>query len=252
MATRERDEPAAFPKTSWSLVGRAAGAEDKQSRDALNELVIRYLPALRAHLILARRLSHDTADELLQEFLASKLIENTLVARAQPERGKFRTFLLASLRNFLVDRARAARAKKRGGGEATLAIDADVTGDPADPRAEEPSAAFEAAWARQVMDRAATLMHQTCDADGRTDLWTVFEARLLAPSRDGTPPADYEVIARTIGGKSAEQVSNLLTTAKRQFNRSLREAIAEYAGDGEVDQEIHDLHDALAKAKPQG
>jgi len=239
-----------FPKTSWSLVGRAGGPASEVSRAATSELVARYLPALRAHLVLARRVPTDEADDLLQEFLASKVLEKGLFGRAEQAKGKFRTFLLTALGNFLVDHKRAARARKRSAG-GLVPIDSDASPEPTDERVEEPSAAFEAEWARQIMDRAATLMRQQCEQEGRPDLWTVFEARLWAPSRDGSPPVEYDALVATLRAGSVEQVSNLLVTAKRAFNRSLRAAVEEYAGPGQVDQEIFELRDALGRASPR-
>ena len=251
MPPGEPVDPASFPKTRWSLIGRAAGPVTAISQAALGELVVRYIPALRAHLILARRISPDAADDLLQEFLTSKVLEQGLFGQALPGKGKFRTFLLAAMGNFLIDAHRAARAKKRTADGGTVPIHGENAPDTPDPRVEEPSAAFEAAWARQVMDRAATLMQQQCEADKKTGVWSVFEARLLAPWRDGSAPVEYEALIKTLGADSTEQVSNLLVTAKRTFNRSLRAAIAEYAGDNHVDQEIYELREALGRACPR-
>lgn len=88
----------------------------------------------------------DTADDLLQEFVVSKVLEQGLVARAKADRGKFRTFLLTSLRNFVYDDARAARAKKRSAVSGASGVDESF--DPPDTRVKGPSEAFDEAWAR--------------------------------------------------------------------------------------------------------
>ena len=250
MRPGETGDADTFPKTSWSLIGRASQGSDVNVRAALNELVNRYLPALRSYLIGGRRLSPDAADDLLQEFMVSKVLEQGWVSRADSEKGKFRSFLLTSLRNFLFDAARASQAKKRMALGGASPADANAV-DPADPRVKEPPEAFEEAWAREVIRRATTLMQEQCQAENRADLWTVFEDRLLTPSRDGSPPVPYEVLIPKLGLRSMEQVSNLLVTAKRMFNRNVREAVAEYVGDDQVDQEIYELREALGRASPR-
>src|SRR6476646_2051830 len=96
-----------FPTTRWSLIGRAGG-----DGNAMDVLLRRYLPALRAYLMLERKVSAPEADELLQEFTAGKILGQHLLAHADRDRGRFRTFLLASLKNFRADRARADAARK--------------------------------------------------------------------------------------------------------------------------------------------
>ena len=71
-----------FPSTRWSLVARAGQIDPESRREALGELLGRYLPALRAHLIHHKRLAPEKADDLVQEFITSKILEKDLIARA--------------------------------------------------------------------------------------------------------------------------------------------------------------------------
>lgn len=239
-------DAAPFPVTRWSLVGRAADAGDPRFKAALDELVVRYLPALRAHLVLTRRLPPDEADDLLQGFMASKVLEQNLVARADQAAGKFRTFLLAALGNFLIDAVRARQAKKRSGVAGAVQVD-EQRSEVMDPRA-EPAAAFEAAWARQVLARATDLMRRECEATGRADVWGVFEARVLNPALHGDEPTAYDELVRAFGLASPDQASNVLVTGKRTFARLLRQAVAEYADDADVEQELMELKAILSRA----
>ena len=243
----EQNDSSPFPLTRWSLVGRAAGSGgDTRVRAAVNELVVRYLPALRAHLVLTRRLSPDDADDLLQNFMASKVLEQNLFGRADQAQGKFRTFLLAALGNFLIDHLRAAGAKKRSAGTDAMQID-EQRSEVIDPRVEQPSAAFDAAWARQVLDHATTLMRQQCEADGRADVWGVFHARILQPALEGAEPVAYDELVKMFELASPDQASNVLVTGKRMFARCLRDAVAEYADDEEIEQELRELKVLVAR-----
>jgi hypothetical protein len=235
-----------FPLTRWSLIGRAAqiAPGDPRTRAALNELVSRYLPALRTHLVLTRRLPPDQADELLQDFMASKVLEQGLFGRADRAQGKFRTFLLAALGNFLVDSVRASQAKKRAAERHATPVD-DQRDSLRDP-GEDPASAFQTEWARQVVRRAVHLMHQHCRTDKRDDVWGVFQARLLSPMLEGAQPTEYTKLMSEFGFDSAQQASNALVTAKRMFQRALREAIAEYAEDDQIEQELAELRELLS------
>src|SRR5580658_3573374 len=102
-----------FPLTRWSLVVRAADTDAAIKRIALTELLEKYLPALRSYLVLSKHLDADRADDLIQSFLASKVLDEDLIERADQRRGKFRTYLLTALDRFLVNQHRFDRAQKR-------------------------------------------------------------------------------------------------------------------------------------------
>ena len=107
-----------FPTTHWSLVGRAGGGADAgQQGAALVELLTRYMPALRLHLIARKRMDEHRADDAMQAFLASKILEQGIIERAEKEKGKFRTFLLTALDRFLISEIRKDSAIKRGAGQ---------------------------------------------------------------------------------------------------------------------------------------
>jgi DNA-directed RNA polymerase specialized sigma24 family protein len=238
---------ARFPTTHWSLVGRAGRDADEDRREALGELLVRYLPALRAHLIYGKQLSPDDADDLLQEFVAGKILEKNLIGRADAQLGKFRTFLLTALDRFLIDRFRERAAQKRSPGEGR----AQVLGDQADLLKSPASCdAFDVAWARNVIAQTVDAMRQQCEAAGRMDVWGVFECRLLDPLMNGAEPVEYEAMVERFGFQSPSQASNVLVTAKRMFARLMRSVIGEYAlGTEEIESEIRDLMEVLAKAR---
>ena len=239
-----------FPVTRWSLISRArgAGATDPASRQALDELLRRYLPALKTHLVLTRRLDPDRADDVLQSFAAARVVEQGLLARVGPGRGRFRTYLLHAMNNFLVDQIRAGRAQKRSGGD-VRSFDAPDGGpaiDPADD-APAPADAFDAAWARQVIDQAAALMREQCAREDRDDIWDVFVGRVLSPALDGATPVPYEQLVARFGYATPEQASNVLMTAKRSFQRALRQVVSDYCDDLEVEDELRDLRAVVAR-----
>src|SRR5947208_3626715 len=105
------DRPESFPATQWSLVDRARQQDTGARDDALAKLLERYLPALRAHLTLEKRIRPpERADDLLQGFVADKIIEQRLLDHADEGRGKFRSFLLVTLNNYVISQHRGDNA----------------------------------------------------------------------------------------------------------------------------------------------
>jgi RNA polymerase sigma-70 factor (ECF subfamily) len=213
---------------------------------ALGELLMRYLDPLRAHLVLNRRIAPDKAEDLLQSFISDRILEQNLIAAAVPERGRFRTFLLITLDRFVSNNLRDEKRLCRSPGEVTPGeeVASAVARDP------PPSSAFEIAWAREVLLQAAERMRDECLGAGRTDLWQIFETRVLAPTLRGAEPVAYEDLAARFSLPSAHAASNLLTTGKRMFARSLRGVVGEYIDDeAQIEEEITDLRAILARPR---
>ena len=235
------DEPMAqFPATRWSLVGRAQGG----ARPALEELLRRYLPALRSYLAVRRGVRGDRVDDLVQGFVTSRLLEHDLVGTADRAKGKFRTLLLTSLDRYVVSQVRAEQAEKRGGNQ----FQAGERVDDLELAGQAPADVFDVAWAREVLAESLRRMRRECDETGRPDLWGIFEGRIVKPAFGEAEPMDYDELIRRYGCQSPTQAWNVLTTCKRTFMRVLRSVVSEYSGVGdEVELEIHDLQEILSR-----
>jgi len=249
VADERTERSGAIPTTRWSLVARAAAGrkgEGDAGRD-LAELLRLYLPALRAHLLTSRPKDPHRADDLLQAFLADKVLDENVLRHADPARGKFRTFLLTVLDRFVIDQARKDAAQKRSAAGPVQAFDDQADQVPA-PSSGEPPDAFDRSWATQVLQEVMRRMREECHATGRAYLWDVFQARVVLPITEGAAAPSHEELARRHGLASASQASNALGTAKRMFARLFRGVVAEYAADeAEVESEIRDLWDIFSR-----
>jgi DNA-directed RNA polymerase specialized sigma24 family protein len=228
-----------FPNTHWSLVKRAGFADEDARREALWTLLERYQPALRSYLLYVRRMPADAADELLQAFIAERILEHELVRKADHNIGRFRAFLLTSLNHFATShyRSERIRATQTLAAEACMKMEAAV------------DANVEAAWARELIHGVIKAMRQECTESGREDIWTVFESRVLARILNNQDPASYEDLATRLSLSSPVQAANLLVTAKRMYMRMLRAAVSEYEMEpADVDEEIKDLWGILARS----
>jgi DNA-directed RNA polymerase specialized sigma24 family protein len=246
MPKDESQDFRAFPETRWSLVSRATAETVNGQREAMGELLGRYLPALKSHFVLRKKLPSERVDDLLQGFIATKVLNGDFLSRADRDKGKFRSFLLTAVDRYVVDVIRQEGAKKRSPGEGmTLSIDeypyvigaADPCGD-----------VFDTAWAREVIAEALRRLRCECEASERSAFWGVFEARVVAPILDGAKPLAYDELVEKFGFQSPTQASNALITAKRMFVRALRSIVSEYAKDeAGVDAEIKELMAILSQ-----
>lgn len=242
-----------FPKTHWSLVRRAGGQgagidgdHEAARREALATLLARYAPALRSYLRVIRRIPAEAADDLLQAFIADRLLAGELLRGADAQRGQFRTLLLTSLNRFATSRFRAQRLRAAAGGGQ---LDSEIASD----HSPSPAAAVEAAWARALVHGVVEAMRAECAATGRPDVWAVFEGRILAEVFDQRQPIAYEELAARYGLRTPAQAANLLVTAKRMYARLLRTAVAEYEPDeARIEAEIADLRRILSVAPASG
>jgi hypothetical protein len=236
-----------FPTTQWSEIARAADVDPQAKRAALGRLLATYLPALRAHLVIQRRLPADRADDVLQSFICDQVVADDLVSRADRMRGRFRTFVLVALDRYAARVHRHDTAQKRSPEAPLVSLD-DVEAVHGDADA---ASEFDLAWARQVVLQAIATMREQCMSDGgRRELWTVFETCALAPLFDNAEAPPLKVVAEQLGLNSPQQVSNLLVTAKRTFARVLGTIVGEYAQDAdEIDLELRDLWKILSRGR---
>ena len=234
---------ARFPSTSWSLIRRAGEESDDGSRIALADLLKRYLPALQTYLERKRVCRRDQIDDLLQAFIADKVLQCNLLASANREKGKFRSLLLSSLNNFVIARWRSDNAAKRGGGQTvsleSQPIEVGVSFDDAQK-------AFDQAWSSSVLAESIRRMCDECEATQRADIWGVFKARILDPIAQDVPPVSYDELVTRFGFETPRQATNVLITAKRTFVRILRSVVSEYSSSDQVDEEIRQLRQSLS------
>jgi hypothetical protein len=218
----------------------AGHARDQERREALDALLRRYLPALRAHLLIERVAPPGRVDDLLQGFVADNVVGRDLIAKVRRDKGKFRTFVAVALDRYVVSQLRRDRSTLRR----PAGSSAPVTLDDNDPADRSPSChqALNIAWAAEVVGEARRRMQAECEASGRGDVWAVFADRVVGPTLDGAAPTPYALLAARFGLPSEAQAANLLVTAKRAFARALRSVVADYVGDERlVDEEVASL-----------
>jgi RNA polymerase sigma-70 factor (ECF subfamily) len=221
----------------------AAGDRDApEAREALAELCAAYWFPLYAFI---RRKGNgpDDALDLTQGYFA-QLLEKRKVAAADPDKGRFRSFLLADCTHFLAHSAERDRAGKRGGGNAPLSIDArDAEGrylcEPAHDQT--PERLFERDWAMALLAVVLAQLRVEYHDSGRSETFEVLKGALTEDSRS-VPQS--ELAARLGTSPGAVQVA--IHRLRKRYRVLVREAIAAtVAHPAEVEAEIKDLFAAL-------
>jgi hypothetical protein len=229
-----------FPVTRWSLVGRAGESNDQVRLLALAELLDAYLPALRAFLICGRRLRPDLADDVLQGFVADKVLAARLVGKADRARGRFRNLLLKSLSNYC-----NTYLQRHNKGHVDIS---DVNPELlAVTETDNFQKEFDRQWVRQLIVRAISATEAECRRKKRSDLWEIFRCRVVLPALEDANPLDYSHLVKRFGLKSPRDAINLLATVKRMFTRHLHAAVSQYSGEQskDVERELAELRLAL-------
>jgi RNA polymerase sigma-70 factor (ECF subfamily) len=230
--------------TQWSQVLAARDGSESQARAALESLCQTYWQPLYAY-IRHQGSNPDEARDLTQGFFA-EFLEKDLLADVDPEKGRFRAFLLASLRHFLAHQRRSARTLKKGGGTHTLSLDTDVGEMGYALQSSEqltPIDVFEQRWTTAVLERAMTRLQHDTAASGDA---SHFER--LTPYLTGTEPqtpySDVAEALRITEGAVATAVHRL----RQRYGKCLRTEIAETVADpSQVDDELRHL---LATVRP--
>ena len=232
---------ARFPTTRWTIVS-AAGCHSLDSAGALNELCGAYWFPVYAF-IRRRGYSPEAAEDLSQEFFA-RVLEHDTLSGARRERGKFRSFLLASLTNFLSNEWDRSQAQKRGGGMTTLSLDfgageARYHHEPCHDIT--PEALFERRWAIAVLDRVLAHLREEHSHKGQAAQFDRLQVFLTGDQDHGS----YDDVARSLK-LSEGAVRTTVHRLRRRYGELVREEIEGIVGDpGEVEGEIRFLLAAL-------
>jgi RNA polymerase sigma factor (sigma-70 family) len=208
----------AFPETRRSVVLAVRSGDERERALALEALAAAYWRPVFRHLRGRWRAREDEAEDLAQGFFAAAL-EKGWLTRYEPERGRFRSYLLACLEAYVANQRRDARRLKRGGGATTVPIDGeDRDGEPRElPLADgsDIEAEFQREWARGLFALAVKALRERCAGTSRAVAMALFERYELEDHEPGERPR-YQDLAVEFG-VPATQVTNHLHWARREL-----------------------------------
>jgi RNA polymerase sigma factor (sigma-70 family) len=231
-----------FPTTRWTLVIAAGDPHRKEARSALVSLCENYWYPLYAYL---RRRGYpaDQAQDLTQEFFI-RVLEGRYLDRADPEKGRFRSFLLSSLKFFVADEEDRQHALKRGGGAAVpLEFSLGEKRYQREPAHDEtPERIFERRWALSVLDRAVEKLRNEFVQHGRQEHFELLKVFLL-----GQSDAPYAALAREMN-TSEGALKVAIHRLRKRYREVFRQEIADTVADpAEVESELRYLAAVLTR-----
>jgi len=239
-----RPKPNWFATTHWTVVQAAADDASPEAAKALEQLCRLYWHPLYAYLRSTGHCPQDSED-LTQAFFVH-LLEKHCLTRANRHRGRFRTFLLTSLHNFIVHEWERARAEKRGGGRSFI---------PWDEKSPEtlyqlgaasnlpPDKVFEQRWALTLFQKALARLREECASKGKEQQFEVLKIFLTEQSGDGAYASAAAALGTTPGA-----VGMAVHRLRQRYGEFVREEIAHtVASPGEVQEELRYLISLLSK-----
>jgi RNA polymerase sigma-70 factor (ECF subfamily) len=234
--------PEVFATTHWSVVLAAKEGDSPSVQEALEKLCRTYWYPIYAYLR-RRGCGEQDAQDLTQGFFA-QLLERRSIQGVEREKGKFRSFLLASLNYYVADERDRANAQKRGGGRQLLSLDMQEAEqryrlETVDER--NPEKLFERRWAMALLDQVLARLGQEFVDAGKRELFERLQAFLV----EGTGDKTYAEVARE-GGMTEEALKKAVQRMRRRYHQLFREEIAQtVATPGEVDEELRHLCSVL-------
>ena len=232
-----------FTTTHWTVVLAAGGEESPEAAQALEALCRTYWYALYAY-IRRRGYAAPEAQDLTQEFLA-RLLATKGLASVDRRKGRFRSFLLASLNHFLANEWDRARAAKRGGSAEVLSLnDASVEARYALEASNDltPERLYDRQWALMLLDRALHRLQSELAAAGKGRQFERLKEFLHCEESDRS----YEEVGREIG-LNAPAVASMVYRLRQRYRELVREEVAHTVPSlGDLDDELRWLFQVLS------
>ena len=225
-----------FATTDWSLILAAADSQDPNAQEALDSLCQIYWHPVYAYI--RRRGYQDMAQDLTQGFF-TQLLEKQYIKSARSERGRFRSFLLASVKNYLANEWDREQAQKRGGGTVLLSMDFEgAKASLPEPGHEiTPEVVFERQWALTVLENVLAALRQEMVRSGNEERFQRLKGFLTGEQAG--------IKLRTVATElemSEGAVKVAIHRMRRRFGEMLQSEIASTLNDPrEVDEEIRYL-----------
>lgn len=229
-----------FNPTLWTVVLTAKDPASPRRRAALQTLVETYWKPLY-YFARHRGLDPEASKDATQGFFTA-LIEKNFLQDVDKSKGRFRSFLLAALQNYLTNEYRRATAQKRGGGAPVLSLEfgaVEAAGVSPQASGESPEQAFRRDWAVEVLAQAMRALRTEYEAGGRGTEFNAIRQSLAYGASADSP--SYAQLAKHLG-LSESDVRNRIHRARVRLREAVLAVIRSYTdGDAGVQEELQDL-----------
>jgi RNA polymerase sigma-70 factor (ECF subfamily) len=230
-----------FLTTHWSLVERAK-SDDDDDKLLIGVLLEKYWKPVYCYLR-HRGYGNELAKDLTQGFLHEVVLNRNLVQRADQTKGRFRTFLLHALNQYIINEERRKTAKKRIPQDKLVPL--EFVEPPELPEAvtgSSPEDCYNYAWLAALLDQVLSTVEADCSTNGMEVYWRVFYERVAQPILHESKPPTIPDICRRHGIADKKNAYNMVTTVKRRLRNALeRQLRVMAASEDEVQQEYAEI-----------
>ena len=239
----------AFLTTHWSLIDGVRSSENEDGERALIDVLLkRYWKPVYCYL---RRKGYDNeyAKDLSQGFFHEVVLGRDLFEKADPTKGRFRSFLLIALNRYLATLHAAENAQKRIPREKLVSLDMVAPSEFRQAASDfTPEESFDYAWVSALLERVLDEVETRCYEDGKGVHWHVFREKVLAPIMEGADSPAMGDLCQKYEIDDPHTASNMIITVKRRFRTILRNHLREtVVSDGEVDDELEQISQFLPR-----
>jgi len=237
----------AFLTTHWSLVEHIQSEDDKD-RVLIGLLLDRYWKPVYCYL---RHKGYDNegAKDMTQGFFHEVVLNKDLVVRANKAKGRFRTFLLHALDQYLLNEKRKQTTQKRSPKGKLVSF--DIISPPALPEAVSrlnPADSYNYAWTASMLDQVLSEVEAKCLEEGLEVHWYVFQDKVAQPILTDTSPPSFEDICEKYGIDDQKKAANMVTTVKRRLQKALNQFLRNTAtSDDEMHEEFAEIMKFFSK-----
>jgi RNA polymerase sigma-70 factor (ECF subfamily) len=238
----------AFLTTHWSLVENIQSGEDKD-RVLIGLLLDRYWKPVYCFLR-HKQYNNEEAKDLTQGFFHEVVLNRNLVQRADQTKGRFRTFLLHALDQYLLNEKRRQTTRKRKPKGNLVSL--DVINPPQIPETiskSSPEDSFNYAWTASMLDQVLSEVEAKCMKDALDVHWGIFQAKVVEPILNNSSSPSFEELCEKYGINDQKKAANMLTTAKRRVRKALNQFLRNTAtSDDELHEEFAELVQFFSKS----
>lgn len=231
-----------FETTEWTQIFQYRLSDAARQGVIIDSLIRKYWRPVYFYL---RQHHYDSeqAKDLTQSFFCEVVLSRNLLGRADRKKGRFRNFLLTALRCYLADTYRKEAAKCRRPEMHSFQIPVEtIVQLPESVRTQSPEQLFSYMWAVDLIEAVIRQTQSFCELSGKEVHWKLFEAHVLSPIRNQTPPVSLKSLCEEFQIAGQDRASNMVITVKRCFRRILEDHLRHSVrDDSSVDEEIQDL-----------
>jgi DNA-directed RNA polymerase specialized sigma24 family protein len=231
-----------FLTTHWSLIENIYGNDEDRNQALIGLLLNKYWKPVYCYL---RRKGYDNeqAKDLTQGFFQEVVLGRDLIQKADPSKGRFRSFLLMALNRYIINVRHEETAQKRIPKHRLLPLnEIDPPELPSEITESTPEDTFNYAWLSVLLEQIIAEVEAKCREQGLTIHWQAFYEKVIQPITDNTDPPTLSDICDKYGIEDERKASNMIITVRRRFQSALKQHVRNSViSSDEVSDELSDL-----------